>query len=323
MTEADDALVAARVGERWVLRHRRADGSASDVIGWLQALEDPVRVLVADGNEVALAKRALIAARRVPAAAGGPHPRRVSAAELERRTVDGWCLHRAALGEWTLRAAGGFTARANSCHAVGDPGMPASSAADRIRSYADRHGIAARAQVIPGTPADRALLALGWHQTHVPAEVWAVRLADLLDTAAPEIEILVDEAPSEPWLEAFAASRPTTADTDTVRALLAAQPPVAFAFAPGPLGLRPAAIARGQLAGAWLGVSAVWTDPGRRGEGLARSAVLTLASWAARRAGRYCYVQVAEGSTEARGLYARLGFELHHRYRYLSPPGEG
>ena len=37
------------------------------------------------------------------------------------RCPAGWPYHEP-LGEWTLRAGGGFTGRANSCHAVGDPG---------------------------------------------------------------------------------------------------------------------------------------------------------------------------------------------------------
>ena len=63
----------------------------------------------------------IIAARRVPAAAGGPDPRRISAADLQRHALLGWLAWHEPLGEWTLRAGGGFTRRANSCHAVGDP----------------------------------------------------------------------------------------------------------------------------------------------------------------------------------------------------------
>ena len=74
----------------------------------------------------------IIAARRAPAAAGGPDPRRISAADLQRHTLPGWLAWHEPLGEWTLRAAGGFTGRANSCHAVGDPGVPIQQAADQI-----------------------------------------------------------------------------------------------------------------------------------------------------------------------------------------------
>src|SRR5438270_176346 len=43
------------------------------------------------------------------------------------------------LGEWLLRAAGGFTGRANSALAAGDPGMPLPQAVDQVcRWYAAR-----------------------------------------------------------------------------------------------------------------------------------------------------------------------------------------
>jgi hypothetical protein len=45
---------------------------------------------------------------------------------LERRALPGWLALHEPLGEWTLRAAGGFTGRANSCLAVGDPGARSS-----------------------------------------------------------------------------------------------------------------------------------------------------------------------------------------------------
>src|SRR5919206_492190 len=45
----------------------------------------------------------------------------------------------APLGEWLLRAGGGFTGRANSALGVGDPGMPLPDAVDAVtRWYTDR-----------------------------------------------------------------------------------------------------------------------------------------------------------------------------------------
>ena len=63
----------------------------------------------------------------------------------------GWLAWHEPLGEWTLRTAGGFTRRANSCHAVGDPGMPIQQAAERIIGFAVAHDIAPLAQVIEGS----------------------------------------------------------------------------------------------------------------------------------------------------------------------------
>ena len=109
----------------------------------------------------------------------------MSAGELERAALPGWLAVAEPLGEWTLRAAGGFTGRANSCLAVGDPGVPSAAAADRIVAYAGEHGIAPRAQVITGSAEEQALRALGWVDTYVPTDVLAARLADLLADAPP------------------------------------------------------------------------------------------------------------------------------------------
>ena len=77
-------------------------------------------------------------------------------------------------------SAAGFTGRANSCLAVGDPGMAVADAAARIEAYAVAHGIAPLAQVVTGSDEDAALRALGWRETYVATDVLAVRLADLL-----------------------------------------------------------------------------------------------------------------------------------------------
>ena len=52
------------------------------------------------------------------------------------------------------------------------------------------------------------------------------------------------------------------------------------------------AIVRGHLSGPWLGLASVWTDPDHRGQGLATKMMIALGHWAARRGGRYAYLQV-------------------------------
>jgi len=56
--------------------------------------------------------------------------------------VEGWPpLERAELGGWLLRAAAGFTGRANSVLPLGDPGMPLSEAVDHCESWYDERGL--------------------------------------------------------------------------------------------------------------------------------------------------------------------------------------
>ncbi len=148
-----DALAHARLGERWVVRHRLADGSATDVIGWIEKIErESISVATSGGRVVRLAMADIILARRAPAAAGGPDPLRTTAEELERYALPGWLGFSEPLGEWTLRAARGFTSRANSCLAVGDPGMPLGAAAAKIVAFSGAHGIPPQSSGHRGLP---------------------------------------------------------------------------------------------------------------------------------------------------------------------------
>jgi N-acetylglutamate synthase len=314
---SSDPLAAARPGERWVLRVRQPDGSATDVIGWLDSVTPTeVGVTTVDQAVHVLDRSTVLLARRAPAARGAPPPDRVSAAELEHHSVRGWLAFAEPLGDWTLRAAGGFTGRANSCHAVGDPGVPIAAAADRMVEFSRQHGIAPMAQVITGSEEEQALRALGWADTYVPVHVLTARLADLLPDRPPPAEIRVTESLEPSWLEAHAQSRPNDADPDLLRMILDGNPPRAF----GSAGTEIFAITRGHLSGHWLGLASIWTHPDHRRQGWASKLAVALGHWAARRGARYAYLQVDVTNQPALRAYERLGFTRHHGYLYLAPP---
>ncbi len=314
---SEDPLASAGLGQRWVLRVRQPDGSAADVVGWLDSVTDSdVSVITVDQIRHVLDRSTVLLARRAPAARGAPPPERVGPAELERHCISGWLALAEPLGDWTLRAAGGFTGRANSCHAVGDPGVPTAEAANRVVAFAHEHGIAPMAQVIAGSDEERALRALGWVETYVPVLVLAARLADLLADHPPPAGVRVTERLGPSWRDAYAQSRPNKTDPDLLRMILDGNPPRAFASAGEPI----FAIARGHLSGDWLGLAAVWTSPHRRRQGWATRLTVALGHWAARRGARYAYMQVDVANQRAIRTYERLGFARHHGYLYLAPP---
>ena len=73
---SSDPLAPALGGERWVVRFRLPDVSATDVVGWIELLNPTsVRLATADRAITVIERSLIIAARRAPAAAGGPHPR--------------------------------------------------------------------------------------------------------------------------------------------------------------------------------------------------------------------------------------------------------
>ncbi len=316
-----DPLTSARVGERWVLRVRLPDGSATDRIGWLEAVAADAVVLTGpDGRRETVDRSTVVVARRVPAARGGPDPRRVSVAEVERHALPGWLADSEPLGEWTLRAGGGFTARANSGHAVGDPGMPVEAAAARIVAYAARHGIPPMAMVVSGSDEEQVLRGLGWVDTYVPTHVLVARLADVLGDRPVPAGVRVQEELTDAWLATYARSRPLPADRTVVERILTSHPPRAFAAMVDKTTAM--AIGRGHISGPWLGVAAVWVDPDQRRAGRATAIMTALGHWAARQGCRYTYIQVDRENQAAAAAYERLGFRVHHGYLYLRPPAE-
>ena len=223
----------ARVGERWVIRHRLADGSATDVIGWIDERRASTRSSWPPSGIDSTRSRSLRSSwpggrRRPP---GARIHCRTSAADLEQIALPGWLALHEPLGEWTLRAAGGFTGRGNSCLAVGDPGLPLPTAAARIVRYAAEHGIPPWAQVITGSPEEQGLVALGWHPTYVPTDVLVARLGDFLGETLPDPQVQVSEQLDEDWERGYDESRPNHADPDLLRMILDGQPPRAFASA--------------------------------------------------------------------------------------------
>src|SRR6476620_4402520 len=135
-----------RVGMRAVVRHRLDDG-LSDALGEVVALDDS-SVSVATRRGVRVVPRgAVVAAKEVPPAPsrrGAPHLA-PSMDDLQRVMVEGWPpTERAALGGWMLRAAGGFTGRANSVLPLGDPGLPLPAAVARAEDWYAARGLPPR-----------------------------------------------------------------------------------------------------------------------------------------------------------------------------------
>src|SRR5215212_5986867 len=73
--------------------------------------------------------------------------------DLERVAARGWQgLEEDRLGDWPLRAGGGFTGRANSALVVGDPGMPLPDAVDAVAHWYAERDLRPRA-MLPGAQA--------------------------------------------------------------------------------------------------------------------------------------------------------------------------
>jgi GNAT superfamily N-acetyltransferase len=93
----------------------------------------------------------------------------ISIPDLEQRAALGWrAPEEEGLGDWLLRAADGFTGRANSALATGHPGCPLDQAARKVRDWYQARGLPAMI-AIPypvgrphAVPLDGFLAGLGW-----------------------------------------------------------------------------------------------------------------------------------------------------------------
>ena len=226
------------------------------------------------------------------------------------------------LGGWELRAAGGFTQRANSALPIGSPGMPLDRAAGEVVSWYRERGLPPMITIPapiagPAGELDDVLAGLGWnlrpgaayvmttdvHSLPLPAQSTAVRLDTLPDAAwltlfrggqvpPPGLALLRSAA----W-QAFGSIR-SDADEDEVRA-----------------------IGRVSIAGGWAAITALEVAPEwrRRGLGVALTTALCAA---ADRADRVL-LQVAIDNAPAIALYGRLGFRISHRYHVRVAPSTG
>jgi ribosomal protein S18 acetylase RimI-like enzyme len=93
----------------------------------------------------------------------------ISIPDLEQRAALGWrAAEEERLGDWLLRAADGFTGRANSALATGRPGCPLDQAARAVRDWYQARGLPAMIAISypagrpQAVPLDGFLAGLGW-----------------------------------------------------------------------------------------------------------------------------------------------------------------
>lgn len=292
------------VGARVTVR-RRVDGRTKDAVGDLERADDEtLAVRTSDGSLVTVARTDLVAARVV-----GPSPR--EAVELEGVAARGWPAPDSEwLGEWWLRAAEGFTARANAVRPLGGPGVPLDEALDRVAGWYRERCLPPRVQVVVGSSLDRELSRRGW----TPAPEVSVMTATLASISnrigsTDETPVPVADTASSEWLRLFRGG-----DTPPVaRIILEAPPVVGFATMADDENA-PIAIGRAVVEGPWAGLTAVEVAPDMRRRGHGRQVIGQLTSWSRERGALRAYLEVLATNEPAIALYRSLGFAEHHRY---------
>lgn len=331
--------VGRRVVVRSVVRGQQGPSGGpalTDVLGVMESWTDTATtVRREDGTLVEVARADLVAGKPVPPR---PSPRVVAGrpvpvAYAEQRAVASWPpLEQARVGEWLLRAADGFSARANSALVLGDPGRSWDDALAEVRAFYAARGLPTWVQVVTGSAERHRLDALGW----VPARPGEADTAFLLGGVARARRLLGDRRGSATGaaevVEAHAPQEWLAGDPRVLTRREAAvgvlEGPDEVAFGQVPARSGPSAAAgRAALsrdatgADTWVGITDVRVAAEHRRRGLASAVLAALLGWAAERGAATAYLQVREDNEPALALYRRLGFEPHHSYAYLRPPG--
>ena len=239
------------------------------------------------------------------------------------------------LGGWLVRAAEGFTGRANSVLPLGDPGMPLDEALTAVsRWYRDRGlppmiVVPAPAQHAPQDAAtqatapqnqalDRDLSRRGWLTRPGPAFVMVAELplGISLNGQSAGREIRVSPEPDDAWaamyhyrgqdLPAIARKVLTSAEEQSFVSITARG--------------KVLAIARLSIAEGWAGITAVEVHPDHRRQGLGAAITAAVCHEAALRGLHDVFLQVEVDNVPAQSLYKRLGFRYSHRYHYRVAP---
>lgn len=331
-----------RVSVRRILDLSEGRPVFGDVVGVLTSWDNRVlTVRNRTGEDVEIAEQSVVAAKAVPPApvrrgrgALAAH-RAVEHTELAAVSARSWAApDTAPLGGWTLRAAAGFTRRANSVLPLGSPGLPLDQALAAANDWYGARGLPTLFQITDAeAELDAELEARGWGR-EAAALVLTGPLAPSVDAVRGEpgggpaepggapgsgaAGVRLDREPDAAWLGGYHRARP--GQEAAALAVLGSGPSVWFATVPGLPGEPPAAIGRCVVDGRWAGFSAVGVAPAQRRRGLATAVMAALARAAADEGADLAYLQVEPENEAALGLYRGLGYSTHHGYHYRRLP---
>ncbi len=278
----------------------------TDVLGVCTAWGEGVaRVRRTDGSEVEIAIADIIAGKRVP-----PRPSardRVSARDAELHGVTMWPdVDAVPLGDWLLRSdpqpVERLFKRANSCLAIGDPGVAFADAEEQVLDFYTARGRDPLVQVERDGSLEADFLATGW-------EPLGIGDSDFLIGSLAQVSRRLPAPPD---------ARITD---DGPRFLVEIDSPAldgrAAAEGRGGVSRPPIASGRAAFHDDWLGVRGLFTDPAFRRRGLARQVMAALVDLGAERGATTVWLHVETDNPPALALYESLGFRTHHSCRYL------
>ena len=284
----------------------------TDVLGVCESW-DAGRVVVRreQGDLVTIDTADIVSGKPVP-----PRPsvhRRLDPVTADRLALPGWQpVESEPLGEWVLRASGGFSSRGNSVLALGDPGLPLPEAVERVQEWYSARSLPPRAHVHLDEPAATAFGAAGW-TTYEPTLLMLGGVSKVLRRLGrSDVEVTHSSVVDEGWM---ASDERAGRYGDPARQVLEAGEVTLATVRDG--GGNVLARGRGAFHDDWVGVSSLATREDVRRTGLGSAVLRSLLEWGAERGATTTYLQVVVANPAAQELYQAYGYEVHHRYDYL------
>ena len=246
-----------------------------------------------------------------------PEPGNPRVEDLERAAALHWqAPETEPLGGWRLRAAAGFTGRANSALPLGDPGLPLPEAVAAVEAWYRRRGLPPIIVLPQGAgpdPLPAYLAERSWVPRPGPAFVMT---ADIADLHACPADVRFSPEPDAAFLGLY---RYRGQDLPPIALTLMMSAPWQ-AFGTISQDGRTVACGRISVAGDLGVLTAVEVDAACRRQGLGAAITSALAAAAAGQGARRILLQVETGNAPARALYQRCGFRDSHRYHYVIAP---
>jgi N-acetylglutamate synthase len=230
------------------------------------------------------------------------------------------------LGHWLLRAAGGFTGRANSALALGDPPDKLDAALATVTGWYRSRGlppmIAVPLSLGPsgaGHDLDAALAARNWATRPGAALVMVADLPLRASRAGVSAahDVRVSDEPDDDWLARYHYRGADRLPPAARNVLTSCEDQAFVSLRDGDDVL---AIARLSVAAGWAGITAVEVHPDHRRHGLGTAVTAAAGEVAQARGVRAVFLQTEVGNAAARALYERIGFRYAHRYHYRVAP---
>ncbi len=294
----------------------------TDLLGVMESWDGSITTVRAESGEVTAIRLAdIVSGKAVP-----PRPSvrlRVSPEEAERRANASWpALETRSVGDWLLRASEGFSSRANSVLAIGEPGLPLPEALACVTDFYVGRALPVWAQVVVGSDVHREIEEYGWVRARPGEADTLFQLGSVSRTLRAVRRVLppvvppvsVTAAAGEGWL---ANDQRAVEGRDAALGVLEGPEEVGFVL----VEVDGLPVAKGRVAasGDWAGITDVWVSPEQRRRGLGAVVMASLLEWAAERGATTAYLQTRGDNPAALGMYDRLGFVTHHEYRYLTP----